>query len=147
MIPLRPRDVARVIEFVRHVFLGDEIAIAIWRQRNVLKVEGWRALETRPRDSVVNAELFIEAVLAGVDARGDKERTREGEAEFAQQPRREDVRMIDRRDFVDGRIDVLEAGQQWRHSERAGGGDELGSLRARVAHVDAVLDRTLMLHL
>src|SRR5262245_19320295 len=39
MIPLRPRDVAGVIEFVRHVFLGDEIAVAISRQSDILKAE------------------------------------------------------------------------------------------------------------
>src|SRR5262245_35084351 len=147
MITFRPRDVASVVEFVRHVFLWDEIAIAISRQDDVLKIEGRRALEPQPRDGVVYAELFVEAVLAGVDARRDIERAREREAEFAKQSRSEDVRVIDRRDFIDRRVDVLESGQQRRHSERARRGDELGSLRARVADVDAVSVRKLMVYL
>src|SRR5262249_6619994 len=146
-IALRPDNVSGVVEFVRDVLLRDEVAVAVRRQRDALESEGRRALEARAGDGVVYAELFIEAVIARVDALGDEERAREREAELAQQSRREDVCVIDRRDFVDRRVYVLEAGQQRRHSERAGGGDELGSLRARVARADAIFARKLMLHL
>src|SRR5262245_3379576 len=138
MIPQRPRDGASIVKFVRHVFLWDEIAVAIRRQHDVLKTERRRALEAQPRNGVVNAELFIEAVFAGIDALGDEQRARERESEFAQQSRREDMRVINRRDFIDRRVDVLESGQQRRPSERGGSGDELVSLRARLRHVDAV---------